>query len=209
MHKQDRRGAAFVRWSGYIGGRIFLRHYILPGTILVQAAGSEMSVHHAARAGRFIGNRCMRIQLREKFLNGVNAGSKHEGLVAVIAGAPIAILEHARHRDLRQLLAIAENAEFRLARQHLAATQHAREPALVADAVIAQDFFTRKSSLFQWRTASGEWRIRCVPFVIANSFFVIFPAMAFFFEVFSGIRCRTTVSGVFFPDISHPCRTGF
>ena len=55
----------------------------------------------------------VRIELCEELVECGDAEGEHEGLVAVVAGAPVSAAERARHRQLRDFLPVAENAELR------------------------------------------------------------------------------------------------
>ncbi len=81
------------------------------------------------------------VELREEFLNGVRAEREHPSLVAVISRTPIAFAEGARDGDIRQFLAVAENAKLGFAAQHFASADQTRLPRLVRDAVIFDNFF--------------------------------------------------------------------
>ena len=70
-----------------------------------------------------------------------NPCSHHEGLVTVIPRPPVTIPEILGHGDLRHLLAIPKNAEFRLPGQHLLPGNYTAMPANVSKAVIFKHFF--------------------------------------------------------------------
>jgi hypothetical protein len=124
--------------GAHVRAGIGLGHQVLPVAIIVQAAGREVAVHAAAGAARVGVHIGVGVQLREPLLHGELADGEHEGHVAVVATAPIAIAELFGHGHLGQFLAIAEDAELGFAGKHLLATQQAGFAAFVHDAVIAE-----------------------------------------------------------------------
>ncbi len=122
-----------------IRGRVGLGGQVLPVALLVQAAGAEMGVHHPPGGSRIGGGVGMSVKLGEKLLQGGHPSGQGQGLVAVIARAPIAGLESVGHGDLRQLLAVAEDAELGLAAHHFTAADQAGLAAAVNQAVIVDD----------------------------------------------------------------------
>jgi hypothetical protein len=113
---------------------------VAPGAIVVEAARGEMSVHLPSGGGGIGRHVGVGVKLREIFLDGHDAGSKGEGLVPVIAGAKVALAKGFGHGDLGQLFAVAEDAEFGFAAQHLAPANQARLAAFGAEPVIVQNF---------------------------------------------------------------------
>jgi hypothetical protein len=81
----------------------------------------------------------MGVELREPLLHGELADGEHEGHVAVVAAAPVAVAELLGHGHLGQFLTVAEDAELGLACKHFLAAQQARLATLVYDAVVAED----------------------------------------------------------------------
>jgi hypothetical protein len=65
----------------------------------------------------------MGIELREPLLHGEFADREHEGHVAVVPAAPIALAELFGHAHLRQFLAIAEDAELGFSGQYFLPSQ--------------------------------------------------------------------------------------
>ena len=78
----------------------------------------------------------MGVKLGEKALDGDFTQGEHEGLVAVIATAEVAVAKGVGHGDLGRFFAIAEDAEFGTAAQHLAPPNQAGLPAPKGGAVI-------------------------------------------------------------------------
>ena len=100
---------------------------------------------HAAPAGpgvvRDVG---VGVELREKFVQRAHAEGEDEGLVAVVAAAPVALAEGAGHGQLRHLFAVAEDAELGLAGQHLPAADEAGLPRAPGDAIVIDDALARE-----------------------------------------------------------------
>ncbi|SRR5260221_6233145 len=86
----------------------------------------------------------MGIELGEVFVEGGRADGEHEGLVAVVAGPPVAAAEGAGHGQLRHLLAVAEDAELGLAGQHFLAADEAHLPAAEGNPVVLENALTRE-----------------------------------------------------------------
>ena len=126
-------GGADVRAAVVLGGEV------LPFTVLIQAARGEVAVHLPAGAGGFLVQVGVGVELGEPLLHGELADGEHEGHVAVVAAAPVAMAELLGQGHLGQLLAITEDAELGLAGQHLLAAQQAGLPAHVHQFIIAQD----------------------------------------------------------------------
>src|SRR5262245_10653960 len=97
----------------------------------------------ACRAG-VVGRYGLGVELREVLRERGRADGEHEGLVAVVAAAPVTLAEGPGHGQLRHFLAVAEDAELGLARQHLAAADEADLPAAEGDAVVVDDALTRE-----------------------------------------------------------------
>ncbi len=62
---------------------------VLPVALLIEPARTIVAVHHAAGRGRFFLNIRIGIQLGKKLLHITHTGSKHQGLVAIIARTDI------------------------------------------------------------------------------------------------------------------------
>ena len=77
------------------------------------------------------------VELGEELPEVDDAEGEHPGLVAVIARAPVALLEGAREGELRHFLAVAEYAELGFARQHFLAPDYRRETGGEGQLVIA------------------------------------------------------------------------
>ncbi len=95
---------------------------------------------HAAAAGCRIG--CdvgVSVELSEELLDGEEFQREHEGLVAVVAGSHVAQREGVGEGDLRDFLAIAEDAEHGAAEHDLTARKRAHLSAAVCDAVVAEN----------------------------------------------------------------------
>ena len=133
--------------GGDVGRGIRLGHQVLPFAVVVEAARGEVAVHAAAGAAGVGAHIGVRIELREPLLHGELPDGEHEGHVAVVAAAPIAIAELLGHAHLRQLLAIAEDPELGFAAKDLLAADERRLAAQHAELIVAQDF------LFQFAQA--------------------------------------------------------
>src|SRR5207245_9310740 len=73
-------------------------------------------VAHLASAGRGLRLQLgVAVELGEKLADVGHPGRPHERLVAVVAGAPVASSKCLRHGDLRDLFAVTEAAEGRVA----------------------------------------------------------------------------------------------
>src|SRR5581483_1603640 len=107
--------------------------------IRIEGARGEVRVHRAPRRPRIASHIGIRVELREKFIERRRTCGEHEGLIAVIAGAKITVAERARHRQLRDFLAIAENAELRLAGENLFPADEARLAAAVRHTIVIDD----------------------------------------------------------------------
>src|SRR5215212_6818505 len=103
-----------------------------------------MRVHRASAGPRIVLDVRVRIELPEEFVERGDAEGEHQGLVAVVAGAPVALAECARPCELRDFLAVAENAELRLAGEHFLAADEAGLPAAHGDAIVVDDRFARE-----------------------------------------------------------------
>ena len=88
-----------------------------------------MGVHLPPTRGRITLDVGIGIELGEELLQRQRPDGQHERLVPVVARAPVTGSKRPRHRQLGHLLAVTEDAELRLARQHLAAAQQAGLPA--------------------------------------------------------------------------------
>ncbi|MCU0320707.1 MAG: hypothetical protein MUE88_11640 [Flavobacteriales bacterium] len=122
-----------------VGAGVGLGHQVLPFALVVEAPGGEVAVHAAASAAGIRVHVGVGVELREPLLHGELADGEHEGHVAVIATAPIAIAELLGHGHLGQFLAIAEDAELGFAGEHFLATQQTGLAALGHNAVVAED----------------------------------------------------------------------
>ena len=88
------------------------------------------------------------VELGEELLEVDHAQREHPGLVAVVAGAPVAFAEGARDGELGDLLAVAEDAELGLAAQHFAAADDGCLARAVGQAVIGDELVFRERKVF-------------------------------------------------------------
>lgn len=119
--------------------RVGHRREVAPATVAVKRPRAEVGVHHAAgRRGVGLGVG-VGVQLGEELVDGAHAEREDQGLVAVVAGADVPRREEPGQGHLRHFLAIAEDAELRLAAHHLAPSDQAGLAALVRQPVVADD----------------------------------------------------------------------
>ncbi len=141
-------GARHLRGSGGdVGGDVVHLGLVAPGTVRVEVARGKVGVHRAAACGGIVGQVRVGVELGKKFLDAHHACHEHPGLVTIIARAPVTLAEGAGNGQVGQFLAVAENAEFCLATQDFTSTNQGRLPALIGQAVIAEDLFFRKGKL--------------------------------------------------------------
>ena len=76
---------------------------------------------------------------RKIFLDIEEVEGHHEGLVAVVAAAPIPGAQEFRKCNLGEFLSVAEDAKFRLAAQHLFPPQQRGLPAQATQPVIFEE----------------------------------------------------------------------
>lgn len=81
----------------------------------------------------------MPVKLRKKLLETEKSQSKHERLVAVIAGTKIPFAEGMRQGYLRDFFAVSENAEFGLSGEYLLPSQYAGQPASVRQSIVLEN----------------------------------------------------------------------
>jgi len=102
-----------------------------------------MGVHRAARGGGIVLHVGVRVKLGKKFLDARGPEGEHPGLVTIVAGAPVAFVEDARHGKLGDFLAVAKNTELGLAGEHFAAADQGGLAGLVGQAIVFDNFFGR------------------------------------------------------------------
>ncbi len=95
-----------------------------------------MRVHAAPAGVRFGIHVGVRVKLGKKFLDAHHTQHEHPGLIAIIAGAPVAFLKRAPNRKVGKFLAVAKDAELGLAAQHFAPTDEACLPRLIGETII-------------------------------------------------------------------------
>jgi hypothetical protein len=78
----------------------------------------------------------MRIELREELLHGEFTYSKHECLIAIIAGTKITLTKNFRHGDLRYFFTIAEDTKLGFAHEHFLAANDTGFPAFYCQAIV-------------------------------------------------------------------------
>ena len=106
--------------------------------VAVHSVRAEMAVHlPACRHGLPFGVR-IRVELGEILLHIEQPQGHHQGLVAVVPAAEITVAELAGEGQLRHLLAITEDAEFGLARQHFLSAEQGSLTADASKSVIVQ-----------------------------------------------------------------------
>ena len=127
-----------------VGGGVVGVGLIAERAVGIEQPRREVAVHRAAAGPRIVLDVGMRVQLREEFVERADAGGEDEGLIAVVAAAPVALAERARHGQLRDLFAVAEDAEFGLAGQHFPAADQAGLPRAPGDAVVVDDALARE-----------------------------------------------------------------
>src|SRR5439155_9781574 len=118
-----------------------------PAAVVIEEAGGKVARHLAAARGRlqlWIGRG---VELGEELRQIRHAGREHQRLVAVVAGAPVAVPEALRQRELRDLLAIAEDAEAGLAGENFTTPDDARGATADGEAVVGED-------LVRWERAA-------------------------------------------------------
>ena len=97
-------------------------------------------VSHLPPAGRGVGVEVrVAVQLGEERAHIRHARRPHEGLVAVVARAPVARTERFGHRELGDLFAVAEDSEGGVPAQDLGAPDDAGTAAGVGEAVVGAD----------------------------------------------------------------------
>jgi hypothetical protein len=87
------------------------------------------------------------IQLGKEIAKLKHTQGMDPGLVTVITGAPIPFPEGARHGELRQFLAVAEDAELCLARKYLAPSDDGCLSRTVSQAVVGDDLADREGQV--------------------------------------------------------------
>src|SRR5437879_904790 len=87
------------------------------------------------------------VELGKEFAHVGHPRRPHEGLVAVIAGAPVARTKCLGHRDLGDLFAVSEDAEGRVAAQDFRPTDDACPTAAVRQAVVGDYGFGGQGEL--------------------------------------------------------------
>ena len=96
------------------------------------------------------------IHLREVLLDGQQACGHHQGLIAVVSTAEIAGLELAGKRELGDLLAVSEDAEFGLARQDFLSPEKRGFPADAGELVIVEGDLAKVITGFKRESLSHE-----------------------------------------------------
>ena len=82
-----------------------------------------MTVHLAACAAGFTFNVGVCVEGGKKLLRTEGPDGHHKGLVAVVSASKVSVAENPGPSELGELLAVAKNAKFGLARQDLLAAQ--------------------------------------------------------------------------------------
>src|SRR2546425_3361601 len=110
-----------------------------PPAVLVEEARRKVA-WHLPSGGCELELRIGRgVELREELRQIGHDGREHERLVAVVAGTPIAVSEEFRECQLRDLLAVAEDAEAGLAGEDFTPPDHARRAAADRESVVRDD----------------------------------------------------------------------
>ena len=79
--------------------------------------------------------------MREELFGGQEIEGKHEGLIAIVAGAEVALPKGVRQSQLRDLFAFAEDSELCPPGEDLAPSKDAALAATVCDPIIAAHGF--------------------------------------------------------------------
>src|SRR5690606_4101050 len=98
-----------------------------PVPALVDVTSREMRVHRTAGGRRIVLG--IGVKLREELLKRRRADRKHERLVAVVTGAPVPFAERPGPGELRDLFAVTEDPELRLAGEDFLPPDQARMAA--------------------------------------------------------------------------------
>ena len=122
-----------------------------------------MRVHRPAAGPWIVLDVRIGVELSEEFVECSHPRGEDEGLIAVVAGSPIAFAEGAGHGQLRHFLAVAEDAELRLAGEHFLAADQAGLTASKGHTVVPDDALARELRadllrLFWRRHAAGRNR---------------------------------------------------
>ncbi len=83
----------------------------------------KVAVHLAACAAGFTLNVSVRVEGGKKLLRAEGPDGHHKGLVAVVSASKVSVAKNPCPCELSELLAVAKNAKFSLARQDLLAAQ--------------------------------------------------------------------------------------
>src|SRR5437867_325794 len=105
-----------------------------------------MRIHRPPGRPGIVGHIGIGIQLVEEFLERSDSRSEDERLIAIVAGAPVALAERAGHGQLRHFLAIAEDAEFCFAGEDFFAADQTRLAAAKGDTIVLHDALARELS---------------------------------------------------------------
>jgi len=146
-----------------VGGGVDQLDEVAKAAVGVDQAGREVGVHRPPAGARLEPDVGIGVELGEELLDGEQAEREHHGLIAVVAGAEVALAQHLRQRQVRHLLAVAEDAELGLAGEHLAAADQARLAALAGDAVIVERLLAAERGDPGGRLGRGGRAVRCVP----------------------------------------------
>ena len=115
------------------------REEVAPTPLRVHGACAVVVRHLTAARVRLAIDVGVGVELREVVLERRDADRHRERLVAVIAAPPVTRPEGVRHPEVRDLLAVTEDAERRPTVQHLAPTDLGRGAAQHGEAVVGND----------------------------------------------------------------------
>ena len=109
-----------------------------------------MTIHVAPGGVRLGGHIFMGIKLGKELLEGKLVERHHPGLVAVITGAPVPLVEGMGNGELNQLFAVAKDAEFGFSGEHLTPGDDGCLAGAHGEAVIGDQLFWGKRKCV-WR----------------------------------------------------------
>ena len=153
---QSEKTGHLARCGRQVNGTVRLLGQVEEFTIRTDRGRSEVAVHLAAcRHGlpRGIG---VRVELGEIFLDRQKASGHHQRLIPIVTTAEITGLELPRERELRDFLAVSEDAEFGLARQDLLSSEKRGFPADAGELVIVEGDLAKVITGFKRESLSHE-----------------------------------------------------
>ena len=99
---------------------------------------AKVSVHLPACAAGFALNIGVCVEGGKKLLRAEGPYGHHKGLVAVVSASKVSVAKNPGPCELGELLAVAKNAKFGLARQNLLAAQKRAFSAQDSESVVAK-----------------------------------------------------------------------